>query len=147
MDARREHAQTDTVNHPSIHWLTPLCTHSVSISHRRENYVSLPVLSQITPVFAHWFWSVLLALPVSYHTLHRECFICGVRGHLIGLHVPESFIFSFLSVFCLYFMISDEMFRWRDWEEEKKGHIHANPLFLVCRPEDVDLKAERVRGQ
>lgn len=28
----RERAQTDTVNHPSIHWLTPLGTHTVSAS-------------------------------------------------------------------------------------------------------------------
>lgn len=44
----RECAQTDTVNHPSIHWLTPLGTHT-QCQHQsscRENYVGLPVLSQ-----------------------------------------------------------------------------------------------------
>lgn len=42
--APRERAQTDTVNHPGIHWLTPLGTHGVSVSHWRWG-CRLPALS------------------------------------------------------------------------------------------------------
>lgn len=70
MEAWREHAQTDMVNHLSIHWLTPLCTHCVSICHCRENYVSLPVLSQITPVL-HIDFDQSFLLCLCHITLYK----------------------------------------------------------------------------
>lgn len=41
----RERAQTDTVNHPTIHWLTPLGTHSVRVSHCVDKSMSIYLFS------------------------------------------------------------------------------------------------------
>lgn len=44
----RERAQTDTVNHPSIHWLAPLGTHSVRGSHCVDKSMSVYLFSRKT---------------------------------------------------------------------------------------------------
>lgn len=63
----REHAQTDTVNPPTIHWLTPLGTHSVHVSHCVDKSMSIYLFSlkahdDTSVGFAHLFWSVLIKL-------------------------------------------------------------------------------------
>lgn len=78
----RERAQTDTVNHPSIHWLTPLGTHSVSVSHRVETAMSDYLFSpkahdDTSGDFAHLFWSAVQEVAFHRNSIHLYCYnIC-----------------------------------------------------------------------